>query len=500
MLSNDRIQALRAKYQLGTPNASTPDSKIARLQVEADAAKKEAERANSPAHLALETVKNVGKTILSPIIGTGESLGESAAAGDVAKNVSEGEQGVQDTALRVLKQIKANREAGKDTARLEQAYNSIAGHTQETDLKNILPTLNKSNLDVVLEAVGTVLSGVGFGAGTKGTTTAVRTATGAVADAAKTTATKARPVTEALVSRSKEIIKPSPSPLKATGEVLQGKAKDVKHGLQALSQVDTTGITTFKQLESKLTETIGNLSKKVDEHLDLDPTPMSLEQLATKSVTETGREIKRNFVDDALKHLKELYSTTADDVGLAQVEDVIDAAKTQGLTRNEVNGISRLYNQEFGAKAFNKLGDPLTSVNAQMYENIRTGLKATARQGMGGSEAEATDKIISSLYNTRQLVTKNVEAVNKLRQRIAERGLLEKVGHAVSKYADVFTGGSIRGLVGGLLPRGAGYKVLNALDLEDRLAKNLDIIQKAIQSGSDEEIIKLIKQLTTSTL
>ena len=140
----------------------------------------------------------------------------------------------------------------------------------------------------------------------------------------------------------------------------------------------------------------------------------------------------------------------------------------------------------------------MTSVNAQMYENIRSGLKDVARQGMGGTEAATLDKTISSLYNTRALISKNVEAVNKLNQRIADRGPLEKIGNALAKYADILSGGSIRGLIGGLLPRGAGYKVLNALDLEERLQRNLQIINNALKSNSDAEIIKLIGELDSS--
>ena len=48
--------------------------------------------------------------------------------------------------------------------------------------------------------------------------------------------------------------------------------------------------------------------------------------------------------------------------------------------------------------------------------------------------------------------------------------------------------------MGGLLPRGVGYKTLNALDLEKHLKKNLEVIQKAIKSKSDDEINQLLKQ------
>lgn len=305
----------------------------------------------------------------------------------------------------------------------------------------------------------------------------------------------ARPATKALYDRSKDLIKPTPTPEKAVGEVLQAKKPITPRELEAFRNIDTKGVKTFGDLEGRIKQSIADLSGRVDDFLAQDTAVIPLDKLVTRTTSTGGRVVERNFVDTALGNLKELYAKTADDAALADIEDLIGKAQQTGLTRLEVNDISRLYNTEFGSKAFSKVGDPLTSVNAQAYENIRAGLKDVARQGMGGTEAAATDKVISSLYNVRDLVSKNVQAVQKLQQRITERGLLEKVGHAVAKYGDILTGGSIRGFVGGLLPRGAGYKLMNALDLEQRLAKNLDIIRKALESGSDDAIIQAARQL-----
>lgn len=345
---------------------------------------------------------------------------------------------------------------------------------------------------------GTVLAAQGAATGAQKTVNAAASGAMKTAQGAVDAINRARPSTIALYEQSKELVKPTPTPQKALGEVLQGKTKDLKAGVKALGAIDTEGVKTYAQLAKKLDDAIGEMSGQVDDYLAQDPTPIKLADLTTRSTSQAGVVVERNFVETALSHLRELYEKTADDVGMANVDDVIRKAQGEGLTRLEVNDISRLYNVEFGQKAFSKIGDPLTSVNAQMYENIRKGLKDVARKGMGGSEAAATDKIISSLYSTKNLVQKNVEAVNKLQQKIAERGLLEKAGNLVSKYADVLTGGSIRGLIGGILPRGAGYKVMNALDLEERLARNLDVIRKALDSGSDDAIIKAIKEISDS--
>lgn len=346
---------------------------------------------------------------------------------------------------------------------------------------------------------GTILAAQGAATGLQKTANAAQAGAQKVSQAASNALDAARPATKALYDRSSQLIKPQPTPQKALGEVLQSKKPVGPREMEALKQVDTTNVKSFADLESKVNESIGKLSGQVDDYLGQDRTPIPMNRLVTKTTSGSGKVIERNFVQTALDHLKELYAKTADDIGAADVDDLISKANTNGLTRLEVNDISRLYNGEFGSKAFSKMGDPLTSVNAQAYENIRSGLKGVARQGMGGAEAAATDKVISSLYNVKTLVTKNREAAQRLQQKIAERGLLEKVGHAVAKYGDIATGGSIRGFVGGLLPRGAGYKVMNALDLEQRLSNNLKIIKKALESGDDAALINAAKQLEAAT-
>jgi|CXWL01.1.fsa_nt_gi hypothetical protein len=346
------------------------------------------------------------------------------------------------------------------------------------------------------QIAGTILAAKGAAAGAQKVVDITKVGTAKAVETIGSAIDRARPATKALYNRSKELVKPLPTPAKAVGEVLQGTKPISPRDVKAFRSIDTANVKTYADLKAQVDESIGKLSNQVDDYLSQDPNPVSLNNLVTKTTSGSGRLIERNFVSTAIEHLRELYQKSADDVGLADIDDLLIKAKSTGLTRLEVNDISRLYNSEFGSKAFSKVtGEPLTSVNAQAYENIRTGLKNVARQSMGGTEAAATDKIISSLYNTRDLVTKNVAAVQKLQQRIAERGLFEKIGYTVSKYGDILTGGSIRGFIGGILPRGAGYKLLNALDLEQRLSKNLEIIRKALESGSDDAIINATKNL-----
>jgi hypothetical protein len=279
------------------------------------------------------------------------------------------------------------------------------------------------------------------------------------------------------------------------GKVLQGTTGDIKTGVKALSTLDTTGVKTFKDLGSSIDNKIGQLATKVDADLGIDTTKRVLNDLKLTAKTSTGKVVSTNPVKNALSQLDELYSKTGDIVRSAEIKELSKKAAKEGLTNLEINDIARVYGKEFGEKAFGKLGEPLTSVNAQLYENTRKQIKELSRQGIKGAEAQKADKLMSSLYNTQTLVKRNIEAVNKIKQKIAERGLLEKVGYNVSKYGDLLTGGTLRGFVGGLLPRGVGNKVWNAIDIEKALENNLKIISDAIKSGSDKEIVSILKSL-----
>lgn len=302
------------------------------------------------------------------------------------------------------------------------------------------------------------------------------------------------------VSKIREIIdaKP-PEPKAAMGQILQGQTKDISTGFKALKNIDLKDINTYKDFGGRIKEGIGTLAKQVDETLDLDTNLYKQKDLLSEAVTTGGKKIKTDYVARGLNQLKELYTSIGDDVEAGNLGELIRKVKTEGLTRRQVNDLARTYGEEFGSKAFGKTGEPLTSINAQLFEGTRKGLKEVARKGMEGTKAKALDENISNLYRIQKLIAKNEEAVNKLSQRIQERGLLEKMGHHASKVADILSGGSLRGMIGGLLPRGAGYKVMNALDLEQVLSRNLKIIEKALESGDDIATQKIIDKLSEPT-
>lgn len=285
------------------------------------------------------------------------------------------------------------------------------------------------------------------------------------------------------------------TPEEALGEILQGKTKDLKPGQKALSIIDTDGIKTYEDGVTKLDESIAQLSRHVDDVLSKDKTITPLSELVSSAKTASGKIVKTNFVERALSHLEEMYKTVGDDVKAANIQELISKASSQGLSKLEVNQIAREYGMSFGDKAFSKLREPLTSVNAQLYETTRKGLKEIARKGVDGKVAQELDSLISDSITTRELFKKNIEAVNKLEQKAVKMGIGQKVVRGALKVADTATMGSLTGLRNFFIQSNVGNKTMNALDIEQNLEKNLKILNRAIKANTPGELEKFIKQL-----
>jgi len=295
-------------------------------------------------------------------------------------------------------------------------------------------------------------------------------------------------------------IKPAKTAEQAVGQIAQGTTKEVPIFKRALELVNTKGVKTFEDLKTKFDDVIPDLAGKVDNELAKDSSLYSLTQLASKAKNKTGQEITTDYVGRSLNQLSELYGKIGDDVAKSDIENIIIKANKEGLTRQEVNNISRIYGVEFGQKAFGKTGEALTSVNAQNFENTRKGLKTVARQGLGGKEAQILDAKLSDVFDAKLLVEKNMEAVNKLKQKIDERGVLEKLGNTGAKLINTLSGGTLRGIVSGVLGSNVGNKQLNALGVEKALQKNLSLLEKALNAKTEASLIDNLKGISNKLI
>lgn len=292
--------------------------------------------------------------------------------------------------------------------------------------------------------------------------------------------------TKNIAAEGARAISSTNTPAEALGQVLQGTPADIPKGKAALGAIEIKGIKKFSELGSKIDEKIKTLSSEVDTDLLKDKTIKRLDELKTELKTKAGNIVTDNYVEKALNHLDELYGKIGDIAKQADIKDLIVRAKNKGLTSYDINNIAREYGIEFGSKAFSKMGDALTSVNAQLYEKVRSGLKDVARSGISGKVAKEKDLLISNLYNTKRLIQKNIDAVAKLTQKAEKMGLGRQAIRAISKAADVFTLGGFRALRELFIQSNIGRKTMNWLDIEKALEKNLKIIEKAgdkIDSG-----------------
>ncbi len=276
------------------------------------------------------------------------------------------------------------------------------------------------------------------------------------------------------------------------GRVLQGETKDVDTGRKALQQIDTQGVKTYKDLQDRLDERIGIISGKIDETLDTDKLPRILSNLSLET-TVGGQKVAANYVDDALKQVEEFYTKTKNVQGAAKIAQLREKANTVGLTVREVNELARLHGRELSA--FNASGELASGLSKQAAENTRKGLKATVLDRFGNKITRDADAELTSLIRTRDLAKEMTEKVNDLKQKVQPRSLGNRVGRLLEQALNIASLGTTRGFVQALIPRGQGLKVLNALDLEKQLQKNLKLIEKAADpKASETDIVKALEE------
>ncbi len=293
------------------------------------------------------------------------------------------------------------------------------------------------------------------------------------------------------VAGLKDKIFPTPTIDEITGQVAQGKASDVPNFQRGLSSLDTSNVKTYADLGTTATSKIKELAAQQDEILGKDTTPRKVQQLALQQEAN-GKSVAHNYVLDAVRQLKELYTKTNDPVGLQEIKDLetkLNPTKGKGLTIQEVNNLARQYGSEFGTKAFNKTGDPITSVNAQAFENTRTGVKKTARGLLPDEASKQLDAQMTDLYTVQRLSDKMATKVQTLSQRLQKPSVLQKVGGYIGSALRVTGVGDLAGKLLGI-DKVPGAKTLDAVELESRLSKNLSKIDAALKEKDDAAFAK----------
>jgi len=279
------------------------------------------------------------------------------------------------------------------------------------------------------------------------------------------------------------------------GQILQGGSKDIKPGLKALKNLDTTGIKTYKELKSAIKLRISTLSRKVDAELDKVTDLFKADDFKKVTPVKGGESLESNFVTKAMDDLDELYTNIGLDNDLKRVRELRNKLDTEGLTLKEANQLAREYGQEFKRKAFGANQQPLTSVNAQRFETTRKGIKNAVRDKMPNDIVKDIDMEMSNLFNTQGVIDKTSERLIKAVQKLEKKGFFKKVGALGADVINKLTGGSLKGFLGNLLPRGYVSDTMSIIQIEKLLKSNLKKLEKLTDLPSTPVNVKRVENL-----
>jgi len=283
------------------------------------------------------------------------------------------------------------------------------------------------------------------------------------------------------------------------GRITQGTKEEILKAKSALKKVDTTGVKTFEDLKNLSGDNISGLARKQDELLDaIAPEPHKL-----SSFTKKVGSKEQNFVQRSIDQLKELYDKTEDLTKLDEIEILEAKFIKDGITAKEVNALARQYGSDMTTNAFSKrTGEALTSVNAVAFENTRKGVKEAARSVLPDDASKLLDAEITDLFTVKRLAQKMENTVQNLQNKVKKRGLIEKVARKAGQVVDIATFGTVRGFTNAFIGSNVGNKVLNSLDIEEALLKNLKRIDKltgTIDKLSDADavsaLVKILKEI-----
>ena len=287
------------------------------------------------------------------------------------------------------------------------------------------------------------------------------------------------------------LFKSSPQVDDLAGRIVQGTKADKIKASKALADIDVKGVKSYEELGTSVKTRISDLAAKQDEVLDATGLTFKLEDFAEK----IGGGTSQNRVTEALDNLQELYVKTSDPQNAQRIKAILAEGNTSGLTLKEVNQIAREYGQEFGGKAFSKVtGEPLTSVNAQAFENVRSGVKEVVRDKLPDGVAKELDLRMSDLFRTKKLVEKLSEQSNKILQKTAS-GKFAKLRKAVVSVLDFATFGVPSQFIRQSVDSPGSF-TLNALELEQQLPGLLKQLEKATASNSPTAMAKILGELS----
>lgn len=261
------------------------------------------------------------------------------------------------------------------------------------------------------------------------------------------------------------------------GRIIQGKKEDIPAARRALSQVDIKDVKGPADIAMRLDDKIKMTAKAVDDLVSKDTTKYKLSDL--KNTTKVGNAVVyENSVQKAITQLSDLYRKTDNPVAEAAIKQLYSKSKKEGLTVKELNDLAREHGRELNA--FGPEGKTPTGITKQSLENVRSGLKKTARGLVNDPAYAALDRSMSDMIGTRKKFQKLDERANAIRQRAVDQGVGAKALDAVIGGFDMATGGAVKSIPRQLFKN--AKTSYNAAELADLTGKNLNKLEKIINA------------------
>ncbi len=281
---------------------------------------------------------------------------------------------------------------------------------------------------------------------------------------------------------------------RAVGQITQGKPEEIPAATRALGELDTSKVKTYKDLQQVTQSHYSSLNNAQTEHLAQFPDVHPLEDFSI-TAGKGANAITTNPVNTAIDHLTELYTKTGDTQALAQLKDFEATIEQQGgATVSQANDLAKEYG--LARSGFSDAtGQPLTSVNGQLYENTRSSLKSAMRDLLPDDTSKILDSKISDSIRLQNLTEDVQKGLQKIQNKMGERGILESLAGKGAKIIDTATGHSLRGLLQGFLQSNIGNKTMNFQDLENILSKNLGKITDLLGSADEMSKAQLLKAI-----
>lgn len=468
--------------------------------------------------LGMNSLKERGGDIKETFLGVGTQLREGAQrAGEIMRdgdfNVAQKTMGVLGAgagavagaageAVLGIGKLGLTQDAENKISEIVQGAGQAASETETVkSVINWYESLDKND-KLIVDSAGGMLSLMTEAIGLKGASKVGSMLKGGV----ETAAPVARQVTELprVVGEAVDAFSEARRPARiaaqeakvqeAVGRITQSGSDEraIEQASRALSEVETTGVKTYADLNTAIDDKITVLANRVNAELDKDITVQPADRWV-KSIRVGNQTVTQNPINDALDGLERAYELSGEVANSTRIKQLRDKFETDGFTLREANDLAREYGTEFRSRAFDKLGDPKANFQAENFENVRKGIKDVVREKMPNDVTKELDRKMSDLYATKVYTEKIENSVAQLQQRIKNRTLAQKVGGTAAQLVDLASFGTLRGFVAKIMPSNIGNKSMNALEIEAELRKNLAQIEKLSTIKNDVEFDRALE-------